>query len=70
MRPNYIIHCAAERRPDVSEKDPAATLRLNVEATRTLATVAAEIGSWFLYISTDYVFDGSNPPYFPQVCHH
>ncbi len=31
--PDYIIHCAAERRPDVSEADPAASEQLNVEVT-------------------------------------
>lgn len=66
IRPQVIIHTAAERRPDVSEKDPNATLALNVRATAHLAQLAKEMGSWILYISTDYVFDGTHPPYSPR----
>jgi dTDP-4-dehydrorhamnose reductase len=62
-RPDVIIHSAAERRPDVSEKDPEGTKELNVEATRRLAELADEIGAWIIYLSTDYVFDGTAPPY-------
>lgn len=67
VRPDAIIHAAAERRPDVSEKDPEATVRLNVEASRALAAVARDAGAWLLYLSTDYVFDGSCPPYKPDA---
>ncbi len=63
VRPRLVIHSAAERRPDVSERDPAATQRLNVEATAQLARWCAAHGAWLLYLSTDYVFDGTNPPY-------
>lgn len=66
IKPGIIIHTAAERRPDVSEKDPNGTLALNVRATAHLAQLARELGSWILYVSTDYVFDGTNPPYTPR----
>ncbi len=58
-KPDLIIHTAAERKPDSCENQQELTQRLNVEATRTLA----EAGTKLLYISTDYVFDGANPPY-------
>lgn len=67
VRPWVVVHAAAERKPDVSEKDPAGTLRLNVEATRTIAAAARDAGAWILFFSTDYVFDGSNPPYRPDA---
>jgi dTDP-4-dehydrorhamnose reductase len=63
--PRFILHSAAERRPDVSEKDPEFTRKLNVETTQLLAELAKEINAWILYISTDYVFDGTTPPYQP-----
>jgi dTDP-4-dehydrorhamnose reductase len=66
LRPEAIIHCAAERRPDVSEKDPAGTRRLNVEATAAIASWAKRTGCYLIYISSDYVFDGSHPPYTPS----
>lgn len=62
-RPEVIVHCAAERRPDVSEQDPAAALALNLGATKALAESASKQGAWVIYISTDYVFDGTEPNY-------
>ncbi|KAH8920800.1 NAD(P)-binding protein [Atractiella rhizophila] len=56
-KPDAIVHCAAERRPDVAEKDPSAAERLNVEATRTLA----QYDGLLVYVSTDYVFPGDAP---------
>uniref|UniRef100_UPI0037E7C397 methionine adenosyltransferase 2 subunit beta isoform X1 n=1 Tax=Semicossyphus pulcher TaxID=241346 RepID=UPI0037E7C397 len=61
--PDVIVHCAAERRPDVVERHTEAAVNLNVHATSTLAKEAAACGAFFIYISSDYVFDGRNPPY-------
>lgn len=63
FKPSVVIHSAAERRPDVVEKREEDTKNLNVIATRNLCKAAASVGAWVLYISTDYVFDGKNPPY-------
>ncbi|KAG1716822.1 hypothetical protein ID866_344 [Astraeus odoratus] len=57
FKPDWVIHCAAERRPDVAEKvgiDPAATAKLNVDVPRQLAQLA------------NYVFDGTSAPYHPS----
>ncbi|CAO1618240.1 unnamed protein product [Parajaminaea phylloscopi] len=61
--PDIVLHAAAERRPDVVEKDPERSHELNVEVPRRLAQLCGEIGARLIYISTDYVFDGSKPPY-------
>lgn len=45
------------------EHHPEAAVNLNVHATGALAKEAAAAGVVFLYISTDYVFDGRRPPY-------
>ncbi|KAK6173235.1 hypothetical protein SNE40_016724 [Patella caerulea] len=63
FQPNVIIHSAAERRPDVVENQADATKQLNVDATRNICNVGASVNAWVLFISTDYVFDGLNPPY-------
>lgn len=63
IKPDLIIHTAAERKPDHCENEQEKTQELNVDATRTLAQTAAEIGSKLIYLSTDYVFDGTQPPY-------
>ncbi|MFO7937988.1 MAG: SDR family oxidoreductase [Kiritimatiellia bacterium] len=63
IKPDVIIHAAAERRPDVSMKDPQGTQLLNVDATAAIAEWAAENNVYLIYISSDYVFDGTQPPY-------
>ncbi|KAI9438616.1 NAD-P-binding protein [Lactarius indigo] len=59
-KPNLVIHCAAERKPDVAEK-------LNVDVPAHLAVLAKELGFTLISISTDYVFDGTSPPYAPSA---
>jgi len=61
--PSVLIHAAAERHPDNIEKDPEGAQRLNVTATQNLAKLCKQMKIKFIYISTDYVFDGQNPPY-------
>ncbi|NXY32086.1 MAT2B adenosyltransferase, partial [Pomatorhinus ruficollis] len=63
FQPHVIVHCAAERRPDVVESQPDAASQLNVAASANLAKEAAGVGAFLVYISTDYVFDGTSPPY-------
>ncbi|KAG0238507.1 hypothetical protein BGW41_008158 [Actinomortierella wolfii] len=62
-QPDAIVHCAAERRPDVVEKNPEAVQALNVEVPRLLADLTNDRGILLIYLSTDYVFDGTKPPY-------
>ncbi|XP_067663091.1 methionine adenosyltransferase 2 subunit beta-like [Haliotis asinina] len=63
FKPSVVIHAAAERRPDVVDKQDEATQKINIDATQSLCTEAAKVGAWVLFVSTDYVFDGSKPPY-------
>ncbi|XP_068133525.1 methionine adenosyltransferase 2 subunit beta isoform X1 [Hyperolius riggenbachi] len=63
FKPHVIVHCAAERRPDIVENHPDSATMLNVECSANLAKEAAASGSFLIYISSDYVFDGSHPPY-------
>ena len=64
--PSIVVHCAAERRPDVVDSQKEAVLALNVTATDQLAKLCGERKITIVYISTDYVFDGTNPPYKPK----
>mmetsp|Transcript_28797 Transcript_28797/g.51510 ORF Transcript_28797/g.51510 Transcript_28797/m.51510 type:complete len:300 (-) Transcript_28797:81-980(-) len=66
FQPDAVIHCAAERRPDVCEKDQEGTLKLNATATGQLAELCEKHDCMLVYLSTDYVFDGTNPPYKPK----
>lgn len=65
-KPDAVIHLAAERKPDVCDNKQDQTKALNVAASKSLAQLCKKHKSWLLYFSTDYVFDGQNPPYFPD----
>ncbi|CAH9067204.1 dTDP-4-dehydrorhamnose reductase [Pseudoalteromonas holothuriae] len=62
-KPDALVHAAAERKPDVCEAAPEQTIALNVAASEFLAKQCAQRGIHFIFISTDYVFDGKAPPY-------
>ncbi len=58
-----VIHCAAWRDPDRCLKNKEAAFKLNFESTKRIAEIAASKKAYMIYISTDYVFDGKNPPF-------
>ncbi|KAJ9105040.1 hypothetical protein QFC19_003671 [Naganishia cerealis] len=62
---DVIVHCAAERRPDVAEQDPERAEKLNKDVVKLVAELAEQLECLMIYVSTDYVFDGKNPPYKP-----
>lgn len=49
---------AANKSPDLVDKNPDQARRINVEATRILARECQARGALLIYISTDYVFPG------------
>lgn len=63
FQPHVIVHSAAERRPDVVAEQGERAKALNVGATELLTELCQQRGVFLLYISTDYVFDGKEPPY-------
>jgi dTDP-4-dehydrorhamnose reductase len=63
VNPSCIVHSAAWRDPDRCEQDPDGARRLHVDATAHMVEWCAGHGCSMVYISTDYVFDGTNPPY-------
>ncbi|GAA5913930.1 dTDP-4-dehydrorhamnose reductase family protein [Sporobolomyces salmoneus] len=62
LKPDIVVHCAAERKPDVCECTPDKARNLNVVATSNLARLSSSLGFFLLYVSTDYVFPGNAPP--------
>ena len=62
-KPDVIIHAAAYTDVDGCERDKDGAWRINVEATKSLVRVARVVKSYMIYISTDYVFDGSKGGY-------
>jgi len=60
-RPDVVVHTAALTNVDACETDPAEAWRINAGGTRWVAEAAHRLGAHLVYISTDYVFDGTNP---------
>ncbi|KIW98623.1 dTDP-4-dehydrorhamnose reductase [Cladophialophora bantiana CBS 173.52] len=58
VKPQVVVHCAADRQPDSCTRNPEAAHKLNVTATEILASCAAKHDAFLIYISTDYVFPG------------
>ena len=60
-QPRLIIHCAAVSTLAAAQANPDLAWRVNVEATRLLADLAAEVQ--FVFFSTDLVFNGRQGNY-------
>lgn len=64
VKPDVILHCAAYTNVDAAEENEDAAYAVNAAGTEYLAKAASQNGAKMLYVSTDYVFDGSaNKPY-------
>lgn len=65
--PDFVIHCAAYTNVDKAEEEPEKAELINVKGTENLAKVCGELDIPLVYISTDYVFDGTKTsPYTPE----
>lgn len=58
IKPNVIIHCAAYTAVDKAEDNEEICNRVNVTGTTHLIQAAQKYDAKFVYISTDYIFDG------------
>jgi len=57
-KPETIIHCAAYTDVDGCERNPLKAKAINEIGTRNLVEYAGPNNVLFVYVSTDYVFDG------------
>lgn len=58
-KPNVIFHCAAYTAVDKAEEEKNKCYAINVKGTKYIAEAAKRNGCKVVYISTDYVFDGT-----------
>jgi dTDP-4-dehydrorhamnose reductase len=58
-RPELLIHLAAYTNVDACESNPQTAEATNSTGTRNIAMACAEVDAAMLYVSTDYVFDGT-----------
>ncbi len=63
IKPDIIIDCSALHNVDYCETHQEETWNVNVEGTMNIANWCKAINSRFIFISTDYVFDGKAKDY-------
>jgi len=63
IKPDVVIHAGAMSKPDECETDQMLAYLVNVEGTVQLLINAAELKSFFIFVSTDFVFDGERGMY-------
>jgi len=63
VRPDIVVHSAAMTSIEGCAAEPARTLRVNVDATGTLARLGADHGFPIVFLSTEQIFDGNAAPY-------
>ena len=59
FNPDVIFHCAAWTAVDKAEEMEDAVNLVNVVGTKNMTDASIEVGAKLVYISTDYVFDGT-----------
>lgn len=63
LRPDYVVHCAAETRVDFCEENTVYALAINTAGTKTLSKICQKFGAKLIYISTDSVYEGCKNNY-------
>ncbi|MCB0430185.1 MAG: SDR family oxidoreductase [Flavobacteriales bacterium] len=63
VRPDVLIHTAAMTNVDACETNREACWDVNVNAVEYLIEACKPLGTHFIHLSTDFVFDGQNGPY-------
>ncbi len=60
---DILLHLAGYTNVEGAEKDRSAAHLLNVDGTSNIFHAIENTNKKMIYISTDFVFDGTNPPY-------
>lgn len=66
FKPEYLIHCASIGSPDYADKNRDHTWAINVDGTANMAELCNITGAKMIYISSNGIYDGNNPPYFEE----
>jgi len=59
INPDYVINTAAMHNVEKCELDPIQSFAINGVGARNLSLICNDVNAVLIYISTDYVFDGS-----------
>lgn len=63
IKPDVVVHAASLTDVDKCETNKGLAWNINVEGTKNIAEAAQRVGSFLIYISTDYVFSGNKGLY-------
>jgi dTDP-4-dehydrorhamnose reductase len=63
QRPHVVVHAAAITQVDDCEKDREKSREVNVDATENLLDACSGFPAHFIFLSTDFVFDGDRGNY-------
>ena len=63
IKPDVVVHAGAMSKPDECEMDQMKAYLVNVEGTVQLLINSEELKSFFIFLSTDFVFDGERGMY-------
>jgi len=63
IKPDVVVHSGAISKPDECEQNKAYADKVNTEGTSYLLAAAAAVQSFFIFISTDFIFDGRDGMY-------
>lgn len=66
VKPEVVIHCAANGSVDYAESHYSECYEVNVLGTETIARACERVGAKLIFISTNAVFDGESPPYYEE----
>jgi len=58
IKPDFVINTTALHNVDYCEKNPDESFLINSKVVKTIQENCTKIGSTFVHLSTDYVFDG------------
>lgn len=61
--PQIVVHAGALSKPDECEQNKEGAFLVNVTGTQHLLQAAQKCKSFFVYLSTDFVFEGTNLQY-------
>lgn len=67
VRPDFVVHAASIGEVDEAERNPQRVWEVNVRGTQRIAEASRAIDAFLLYVSSNAVFDGKNPPYSEEV---
>jgi dTDP-4-dehydrorhamnose reductase/beta-phosphoglucomutase-like phosphatase (HAD superfamily) len=66
INPKICINSIVERQVELCENNWNSIKKTNIDITNNLVKICNKLNIHLIHISTDYVFDGLNPPYYPN----